>query len=334
MHTLEDWLTVLTAVGLLAGGYACLVARTLNRACRVAARPALWIESVYEPQQGKLTRWQRAVWAVSVRTNAGAWPRDRLSLGEWTAAGTIVGATLGFVGYWIHVAVTPARLRSRSRGSGRTIGAMTTLGASGASPRWTLSEPRGQRWRRFLFVVIFGSLATAGAITIAHGLGASESADQWIAVALVALVAGIGIPVAALGAALHGTDRSFYPAPLRPERSANGVARYLPLRITALLIWAFAAVAGLWVSGLIPFGWLALVALLALVRLFFRGAIADVSVEVHAEFDPPTRTLRTGPTHPFDREGPDIRVREEDDSLDRPRNRQAARARRRHNSPR
>ena len=99
-HTIEFWLAVLTAVGILAFGWACVVLRAVNRFCRDARDPAKRTEWAVADLEGRrLPPRDASISWLFRHTHAGTWSRERLLLGEWTAGGTLLGATCGFLAY-------------------------------------------------------------------------------------------------------------------------------------------------------------------------------------------------------------------------------------------
>lgn len=91
---IEFWLAVLTAFGIVVFGWLCVALRVVNAWCAPAADPE-WRVAVRGASVGSRRDGIRlGLWR---RFGAGEWPREWLSLGEWTALGSLVGATLGMV---------------------------------------------------------------------------------------------------------------------------------------------------------------------------------------------------------------------------------------------
>lgn len=97
-HTIEFWLSVLTSTGILSFGWTCFALKLVNRLCDAATdRPdETDLERVI--RLGRSRRARAADWLWR-QTNAGAWPKEVLSIGNWVASGTVIGATTGFFAY-------------------------------------------------------------------------------------------------------------------------------------------------------------------------------------------------------------------------------------------
>jgi hypothetical protein len=101
-HTIEFWLAVLTGVSIVSTGWTCVVLRTINRLCRSAADPETRTTWARRAADGhSLPLGVRLAYGLWRRTNAGDWPHELLSLGEWIALGTLIGATGGFLAYFV-----------------------------------------------------------------------------------------------------------------------------------------------------------------------------------------------------------------------------------------
>ncbi len=101
-HPIEFWLTVVPAAGVLACGWFCVALKAVNRLCRDAADPAtqaVWLANAARGQ--RLEMRQRIAWWLWFRTEAGTWSDDFLNLGRWMTAGTLAGATVGLVLYFL-----------------------------------------------------------------------------------------------------------------------------------------------------------------------------------------------------------------------------------------
>ena len=184
-HPIEYWLAVLAAVGLMAGGYACLLARLLNRTCRIASDRGL--QARWLLKQGPVTRREEVALRFWLRTGAGTWPAEALSLGEWTAAGALAGTTGGFVAFAFQGAAH-ARHLDRPHRSGSTIDPLSPL----------LGSASGDRLRRIGVVCATCAIATAlvGALGAAFGLRAAAYTAAEIVATVVAVATGL--PLAAL----------------------------------------------------------------------------------------------------------------------------------------
>jgi hypothetical protein len=99
-HPIEYWLAVLTAFGLVLFGWLCLGLRVVNAWCAVVVdedrRAAVGASRAPGRRQRRRDVIRLVLWRA---TGAGAWPREWLSLGEWTALGSLVGATVGLAFY-------------------------------------------------------------------------------------------------------------------------------------------------------------------------------------------------------------------------------------------
>lgn len=98
--SIEFWLTVVPAVGVLACGWFCVALKAINRLCRDAADPATqaaWLANAARGQRPNM-RQQIARW-LWFTIEAGAWSDDFLNLGRWITVGTLAGATVGLVFY-------------------------------------------------------------------------------------------------------------------------------------------------------------------------------------------------------------------------------------------
>lgn len=95
--TLESWLTVSTAVGLMAGGWLCVLANIIY----VFGRRA-------DPSWDLLFRSDRAAGKKKTRSDilrhhlavplrVSAWKGKYLSIGSWTAIGSLLGSSFGMI---------------------------------------------------------------------------------------------------------------------------------------------------------------------------------------------------------------------------------------------
>jgi hypothetical protein len=99
-HPIEFWLTVVPAASILSFGWFCVALKAINRLCRDAANPATqaaWLTNAARGQ--RLETRQRIAWWLWSTIEAGTWSDDFLNLGRWMTAGTLAGATFGFVLY-------------------------------------------------------------------------------------------------------------------------------------------------------------------------------------------------------------------------------------------
>jgi hypothetical protein len=84
-------------LGVVFGGWMCLVAKALDAWCRPVSDPR-WRLRLSARRVTRERRWigvvQLALWQ---RIGAGRWPRDRLLIGDWTAFGSLLGATGGII---------------------------------------------------------------------------------------------------------------------------------------------------------------------------------------------------------------------------------------------
>lgn len=102
MDAIEFWLTVPTAIGLLSAGWLCVLLRAVNAGCAVANDPAWRVVIVVARASGAHVPLYDSVrfdlWRIS---GVGTWPKDRLSMGDWTAWGSLLGASFGIIVYAI-----------------------------------------------------------------------------------------------------------------------------------------------------------------------------------------------------------------------------------------
>lgn len=97
-HGIEFWLAICTAAGLAVSGWLCLTLRAVNALCAVAADPAWRVAFVTARVAGAPVARRDAVrFALWRSLRAGAWSREALAVGEWTALGSLLGATVGAV---------------------------------------------------------------------------------------------------------------------------------------------------------------------------------------------------------------------------------------------
>ena len=100
-HSFGYWVTVLGTVGTLSSGWSCVLIRIANRACRGASDAVTRIAWEYESARGALRHRYRLILWLWRELGLGDWKRDKLALGEWTAAGALVGLSIAVFIYWL-----------------------------------------------------------------------------------------------------------------------------------------------------------------------------------------------------------------------------------------
>ncbi len=104
VRTLESWLTLLTAVGLVAGGWACVLANVVHRFCRRATEPSWDLLFRSDRAVGKeKTRRDILRHELAVRLKVDEWVPEHLALGTWTAGGSLFGCTVGMILGGLHL---------------------------------------------------------------------------------------------------------------------------------------------------------------------------------------------------------------------------------------
>lgn len=103
-RSLDHLLTVCTAGGLIVCGWICVAVNVVNRVCAEANDQAWVLLFRSSRESGEHQEADDIVRYVLVsRFNAGAWTPGRTSLGNWTAAGSLVGATFGMIASLFHL---------------------------------------------------------------------------------------------------------------------------------------------------------------------------------------------------------------------------------------
>jgi hypothetical protein len=201
-HGVEYWLTICTAGGLLTFGWLCVALRAINALCAVAADPAWRVGLVTARVAGAPVRRRDAVrFALWRSVGAGAWSREALAVGEWTARGSLFGASVG-----IFVFVFAAR--------GGTVqgGAIVSMHATTTKHRAPSYRLRAKRWAA-LWVLTVLAAAVVGAVTAGWSDG-----HKLIAVFAVLVVAALAAPLFLLGPEVREMRRrNALPTPMRHQ---------------------------------------------------------------------------------------------------------------------
>jgi hypothetical protein len=103
-RSIDHLLTVGTAGGLILSGWLCVAVNVVNVVCREANDPAWLLLFRSSRERGEHQEPDDVLrHALVSLCNAGGWTPGRTSLGNWTTAGSLVGATFGIIAYLLHV---------------------------------------------------------------------------------------------------------------------------------------------------------------------------------------------------------------------------------------
>jgi hypothetical protein len=84
----------------VSAGWLCVVLRAVNALCATAKDPSWRVAVVTARVSGVDVAFRDSVrfdlWRMS---RAGTWPAERLSMGDWTAWGSLLGASFGIIVY-------------------------------------------------------------------------------------------------------------------------------------------------------------------------------------------------------------------------------------------
>lgn len=202
-HGGEFWLTVCTAAGLVVSGWLCLTIRAVNALCAVAGDPAWRVALVAERLAGGTVRRRDAVrFALWRSIGAGAWTRESLAVGEWTARGSLFGASVGIVLFWF-----------AARGGTVEDGAIVSMRAATTKHHGPSRRERARRWNALWALTVLAAVAV-GALTVGWSDG-----HKLIAAFAVLLASVLAAPVFLLGPEVRELRRrNALPTPVQPPR--------------------------------------------------------------------------------------------------------------------
>jgi hypothetical protein len=190
-HGIEFWLAVPAAAGLLTCGWICLLMRAVNALCADAGDPAWRVAFLAARVSGAPVRRRDAVrFALWRSVRAGAWPPEKLSVGEWTALGSLLGGTLGLLFFLA------------ARGGTVEEGAIVTMNTSRTDNRMTSFRARAAR-----YAVLWALTAVVG--TVVAALTATGGGEHAVVAALAVVIAAcLALPVFLLGPEIRNQRRA------------------------------------------------------------------------------------------------------------------------------